>query len=121
MDDLDRKIEAALNAEDRALLEQFGEQHLIAQAFSVFTGKQGWIALVATVMTFVIFAAAVYCGWKFYNAAEALEATRWGAGAILLMIMTGFLKIWFWMRMESNRVLREVKRLELQMARMQGK
>ncbi|GJL92158.1 DUF6768 family protein [Hyphococcus sp.] len=121
MDDLDRKIEAALTAEDRALLEQFGEQGLFAQAFGVFTGKQGWIALMATIVTFVIFAAAVYCGWKFYNADAALEATRWGAGAIMLMIMTGFLKIWFWLRMESNRVLREVKRLELQMARMQGK
>ncbi len=121
MDDLDRKIEAALNAEDRALLEQFGEQHLLAQAFSVFSGKQGWIAFMATIMTFVIFAAAVYCGWKFFSAVDVIAATRWGASAIMLMIMTGFLKIWFWMRMESNRVLREVKRLELQMARMQAK
>jgi hypothetical protein len=121
MDDLDRKIEAALNAEDRALLEQFGEQHLLAQAFSVFTGKQGWIALVATFMSFVLFIGMIYCSWNFFNAGETLEAARWGAGAMTLIIMTGFLKIWFWMRMESNRVLREVKRLELQMARMQGK
>ena len=117
MDDLDRKIESALNAEDRALLEKFGEQGLLAQAFGVFSGKQGWIALFATVRSFVWFVGAVYCGWKFFNAAEAVMAVRWGAGTIMLMIMVGFLKIWFWMRMESNRVLREVKRLELQIAR----
>jgi uncharacterized membrane protein YciS (DUF1049 family) len=31
--------------------------------------------------------------------------------------MVGFLKLWFWLRMESNRVLRQIKRLELQIAR----
>jgi hypothetical protein len=34
--------------------------------------------------------------------------------------MVGFLKIWFWLRMESNRILREIKRLELQIARASG-
>ena len=30
--------------------------------------------------------------------------------------MVAFMKVWFWMRMESNRVIRELKRLELQIA-----
>jgi uncharacterized membrane protein YciS (DUF1049 family) len=29
--------------------------------------------------------------------------------------------MWFWMRMESNRVLREIKRVELQVARLTSK
>jgi uncharacterized membrane protein YciS (DUF1049 family) len=71
----------------------------------------------ATIITFALFFAAVYCGWRFFGAGEALEAVRWGAGAMLLMVMVGFMKLWFWLRMESNRVLREIKRLELQIAR----
>ena len=121
MDELDKRIEAALNAEDRALLAQFGEQGLVGQVFSVFSGKQGWIASIMVVMSFVVFAAAVYCSWKFFTADAVLTAMRWGAGAGMLMLMVGFMKVWFWMRMESNRMLREVKRLELQMVRMQGK
>lgn len=121
MDELDRKIEEALNADDRKLLEQFGEPGLFGQWFGVYSGKLGGIALFATVITFALFLAAVYCGWKFFGAAAAIDAARWGAGAVMLMVMVGFLKIWFWMRMESNRVLREIKRLELQLARMQGK
>ncbi len=117
MDELDRKIEEALSAEDRDLLDRFGEQGLFAQWFSVYDGKMRWIAVYATVLTFVLFGAAVYCGWKFFAATVALDAARWGAGAVVLMVMVGFLKIWFWMRMESNRILREVKRLELQIAR----
>ncbi len=117
MDELDRKIEEALSTEDRDLLDQFGEQGLFGQVFSVYNGKIAGIAILATLMTFLLFLCAVYCGWKFFNASEAIDAARWGAGAIMLMVMVGFIKIWFWMRMESNRILREVKRVELQIAR----
>jgi len=121
MDDLDRKISEALSSEDKALLGEVGEQGLFVQLFGIYDGKLGGIAIFATILTFVLFLAAVYCGWKFYGAGEAIDAARWGAGAVMLMVMVGFLKIWFWMRMESNRVLREVKRIELQLARMQAK
>ncbi len=121
MNDIDRKIEEALDKEDRALLDNFGEQGLFGQLFGVYAGKLGGIALFATLITFVLFFAAVYCGWRFFGAVEAIDAARWGAGALMLMVMVGFLKIWFWMRMESNRVLREIKRVELQLARLQGK
>lgn len=46
----------------------------------------------------------------------ALEAVRWGAGAVALVGRVGYLKLRFWLRTESNRVLRKVKRLELQTA-----
>ncbi len=122
MDELDRKIEEALNEEDRTVLRQFGEQGLWGQWFSVYNGKMGPLAGFATVMTFLLFFSAVYCGWRFFDASAAIDAARWGVGAVMLMVMVGFLKLWFWLRMESNRVLREMKRLELQIARMaQGK
>lgn len=117
MDDLDRKIEAALSAEDRAILAKFGEQGVFSQWFGVYDGAVRGMAVFATILTFALFAAAVYCGWRFFVAGEAIDVVRWGAGAVLLMVMIGFLKLWFWLRMESNRVLREIKRLELQIAR----
>lgn len=121
MNDLDRQIEEALDEEDRALFGKLGEQGLFGQLFGIYSGKMGALTVFATILTFALFLAAVYCGWKFFGAAEALEAARWGAGGVMLMVMVGFLKIWFWMRMESNRVLREVKRVELQLARLQAK
>jgi hypothetical protein len=117
MDDLDRKIEAALSAEDRAILAKFGEQGVFGQWFGVYDGAARGVAVFMTIITFALCAAAVYCGWRFFGTGEAIEVARWGAGAILLMVMVGFLKLWFWLRMESNRVLREIKRLELQIAR----
>jgi hypothetical protein len=117
MDELDREIQETLNAEDRALLERLGEQGLFRQWFGVYEGGVRGIAVFATILAFGLTFAAAYCGWRFASAAHALEAARWGAAAGLLAIMVGFLKLWFWLRMESNRVLRELKRLELQIAR----
>jgi hypothetical protein len=117
MDDLDRRIEEALSAEDRAILEKFGEQGVFSLWFGVYSGAMRGAAAFATVVTFALFLGAVYCGWRFFVASEAIDAARWGAGAIMLMVMVGFMKLWFWLRMESNRVLREIKRLELQIAR----
>lgn len=117
MDELDRKIEAALSAEDRAIFARFGEQGIVGQWLGVYDGAARGMAVFATILTFVLLFAAVYCGWKFIGAREAIDAVRWGAGAGLLMMMVGFLKLWFWQRMESNRVLRELKRLELQIVR----
>lgn len=117
MDDLDREIEAALGEEDRAILARFGEQGVFSQWFGVYDGAARGIALLATAFTFALFFAAVYCGWRFIGASEPIDAARWGAGTLLLLTMVGFVKLWFWLRMESNRVLREIKRLELQIAR----
>jgi hypothetical protein len=121
MDELDRKIEAALTAEDRALLARLGEQGVLGQWIGVYEGATRRVAVLATAVTFALFLAAVYCGWRFLAAVEALDAARWGAGTVLLTAMVGFLKLWFWLRMESNRVLREIKRLELQLARTQAR
>ncbi len=121
MNDIDKKIQEALDAEDRELLDQFGEQGLIAQSLSVFQGRQGWIAGIAMIASVVIFIGAIYAGWRFFTASEALESAQWAAAAWFLMTMVAFMKVWFWMRMESNRVIREVKRVELQIARLQDK
>jgi hypothetical protein len=117
MDDLDREIEAALSAEDRDILAKFEEQGVISQWFAVYDGTVRGVAVLATITIVALFFAALYCGWRSFEASEPIDVARWSAGVILLMGMTGFLKLWFWLRLESNRVLREIKRLELQMAR----
>lgn len=120
MDEIDRKIADALSAEDRELLARFGDQGAVAQWFGIYQGPIRWMAAYATVLTFVLVIAAVYCSWRLFGTTELVETMRWSTGIIVLMIMVGFLKMWFWQRMESNRLLREIKRIELQIARANG-
>ncbi len=117
MDELDRKIEEALNEQDRALLDQFPEQGLIGQFKSVFHGSMAWVSVMSMLFGTVLTIAFFYAAWKFFNVADIDARLLWGGGAWFLATMVAFMKVWFWMRMESNRVLREVKRLELQIAR----
>ncbi|GAB4527919.1 MAG: hypothetical protein Kow00133_16810 [Amphiplicatus sp.] len=121
MTDIDRMIEEALEEEDRALLEKFNEQSLLAQGLSVYRGRQAWVAALATVIVFTMFGTAIYSAIQFIRSEDALAALRWGGATLLFVIMVAIMKVWFWLRMEANRILREVKRVELQLARMQGK
>lgn len=117
MTDLDKQIEDALNAEDSALLDAFPEQGLIAQWFSLYRGPEGWIASLSTVIMAALALTAFYAIWQVFGVGGE-DTMQWAALAWLMMTMLAFMKVWFWMRMESNRVIREIKRVELQIARL---
>lgn len=121
MDELDRKIEEALSVEDRALMEHFGEQDIFGQLGGLFSGKLAWLSAVTLIAGFGMFVLGVYAVWNFINAPDIPGMLRWGGMAWFGFIGLMMIKIWSWMRMETNRILREVKRLELQIARMQSR
>jgi Family of unknown function (DUF6768) len=120
MDDIDRKIEEALSEEDRSLMNEFGEQGMFALLFSVYRGPQAWIVSLTTFVMLIMVGGGFYSLWKLIGVWGSPEALIWGAAVFVLMMMVSFIKVWFWIRMESNRVIREVKRLELQIARLQA-
>ena len=64
----------------------------------------------------VMFVAGVWAAWRFFEATDPVTQLRWGLPAMLLLIFAGMLKMALIPRMESNRLLRELKRLELQIA-----
>ena len=41
---------------------------------------------------------------------------HWGAASALAFAGVPFIKLWFWLELEKNAVVREVKRLEVQVA-----
>jgi uncharacterized protein DUF6768 len=120
MDDIDRKIEEALSEEDRSLMNEFGEQGMFALFFSVYRGPQAWIVSLTTFVMLIMVGGGFYSLWKLVGVWGSPDAVIWGATVFVLMMMVSFIKVWFWIRMESNRVIREVKRLELQIARLQA-
>jgi hypothetical protein len=112
MNNIDQRIQAALRREGGGdnIIE---EPNLAEEIFSAFRGRNKLLSTFAFFLTFALFGAAVWSGWQFYKA-EAVDAQiQWAALTLLFMIMVGFLKIWFWLEMHTNRVLRELKRVEL--------
>lgn len=118
MQDIDRMIDEALDAEERELLRTLDEPGFFSQAFGVFGGPGGWANIVMMVAQAVLFIGGVIAAWSFFQADDAVSQLRWGLPAAVLLILATMIKMALIPRMESNRVLREVKRVELQVARM---
>jgi len=119
MRDLDAMIDEALAAEERDLLRAIGEEPgYLAQATSMFGGRTGWVNVVVMVTQTIAFLIAVWAAVRFFAATDVLDALHWGLPAATLMVMALVLKTSLRPVMEANRVIREVKRLELQLARM---
>ena len=112
MNDLDRKIQEALRGIDggNALAR---EPNVAEELIGTFRTRHRWLHAVAFIFTFAFFAIAVWGGIRFANADVPRDQILWAGVCTLGMLSVGFLKIYFWMEIHTNRVLREIKRVEL--------
>jgi hypothetical protein len=112
MNDLDQKIQAALRGQagGDALA---GEPNIAEEVIAAFRGRHRALSLFTFVYSVVLFAGAIWAGVKFYHATTVMAQLQWGGLGLLLMLIVMFIKVWFWLEMHTNRVLREVKRVEL--------
>jgi len=117
MTNIDRAIRDALSKEDAEFLARFEDRSPIGEALGTFSGRWGAMNIFAALITFALFGGFVYCVVQMLAAVEVREVVAWSVGAILAMLGVAMLKMYFWMEMNKNVVLREVKRLELQIAR----
>ncbi len=116
MDELDRRIAAALADNDLGLPEDASEPGFFALAFSTMRGPQGWVTWVLMVVQTVMFLVAVWAGWHFYTATDVLAAIKWGLSAATLAILATQIKMALMPQMQANRVILAIRRLELRLA-----
>jgi uncharacterized membrane protein YjfL (UPF0719 family) len=64
----------------------------------------------------VLFGVACVLAWRFMQAKELEDMLRWGAAAAFAFAGITLIKVWFWLELQKNDIVREVKRLEVQVA-----
>jgi uncharacterized membrane protein YciS (DUF1049 family) len=69
-------------------------------------------------ISFILF---VYCVVQFLGTNDTNELIQWAAGGFICIMITGMLKLFAWLQMDKNALMRELKRLELQVSSMAGK
>jgi hypothetical protein len=117
MSKIDELIDSALEQEDKALFEKLdGDMNLFEMAASVFAGKLRWLSIMITVWIVLLTLIAVYCAVQFFAAEATRELIMWAVVFGFSMMAIMGLKLWFWSEIQKNAVLREVKRVELQVA-----
>ncbi|WP_299303296.1 DUF6768 family protein [uncultured Litoreibacter sp.] len=110
---LDDLIKAALTGQDKDILKETEELGYLALGLSQFGGKLGWVTWVIMVVQAVLFVTGVWCAIQLFASVEVLAAVKWGISSAVLMIMAVQLKLSLAPQMQADRVIREVKRLEL--------
>ena len=117
MDELDRAIRQSLSAEDTELFDRLGaDQTLRRQVLATFDGRLRWLNAAGWIGGFVLFAAACVFASRFLSAQDLEDMLRWGAASALAFAGVVLVKVWFWLELQTNAIVREVKRLEVQVA-----
>jgi hypothetical protein len=117
MNEFDRSIRESLSAEDAELFDRLGaDQSLHRQVLETLGGRHAWLNVAGWIAGFALFAAGAAAAWQFMQANDIAEMLRWGAASALAFAGLGLVKVWFWLELQTNAVVREVKRLEVQVA-----
>lgn len=122
MNNIDAKIRRALEATDADLADEFdGDQSMTEMVFDTFRGAQKWMTFLAIFGSLVFMAGSVFGIIHLFKAQDMHEHIMWGIGVVFCLGAISMMKIWFWMQMNRNSILREIKRVELQVARLAAK
>jgi hypothetical protein len=121
MNELDRKIREALPADEAELLGPLDEPSLWQQVLEMFQGRLRWVSVLVAVggVAFAVFM--VVSAVCFFRAESMREMIAWAGGFGLSLIAVSVSRLWFWLLLHRNAVLREVKRVELQLARLSSR
>jgi len=121
MEDIDKLIRESLTEEEAKFYDDLNEQGVFGMLRGLFKGKNWWLILIMNIMTLVFAALFVYCVVSFFTTSETNELIKWGFGSLIFLFAMSMLKIFAWMQMDKNALIRELKRLELQISSLSGK
>lgn len=118
MRDLDKMIEEALGEEESEVLRRIGgEPGFVEWAMGMFGAGLEWTVRFMVFGQAVIFIAGVWAAWNFFEAGDPVTQLRWGLPATVLLLGATMVKLAVAPALFHNRVMRELKRIELQIAR----
>lgn len=116
--DLDRMIDEALGEEESELLRRIsGEPNILERALGMFGAGIEWMAAAMMVIQTLLFIAGIWAAWMFFGAGDPVTQLRWGLPAAVLLLMSLMIKLAVAPAIHHNRLMREIKRIELQLAR----
>ena len=112
-------LSAGLSADDKAFLEDLeGGRGLFDQLGATMQGPMRFWSYLITVVTFLWFLGALYCGWQAVQADEVRETILWSAGLLVSFQAVGLLKMWMFDRMNLLSLLAEMKKIELRVTQL---
>ncbi|MBZ9613287.1 DUF6768 family protein [Rheinheimera maricola] len=100
---------------DKLMREEQGLEKLL---LSGFKGGLGAIMATAYCLAILLAMAIFYCGYQFLTVPQA-EQNFWGVVLLLVFQAQVATKLWIWLESNRSSTLREIKRLELAVEKLQ--
>ena len=118
MNTIDDKIKQAFNRELNDIIadNERTDANPFKQMKWAFKTKMKWVYAQVMFYIFVFFSFMVYAIYRFYHEQETKALIGWAVAIIMTGLLAQIGKMWYWSEMGRNRVIREVKLLELQLA-----
>ncbi len=116
IEEIDKLIKEALSKEEAQFYDELEEKNIVGKLTDVYKSKMGWLAITMNIVHILIFVFFVYALVEFFNAESTRDMIIWCSAGFLSMIFMAMLKLYVWMQMDKNDLLRELKRIELQIS-----
>ena len=107
IEEIDQLIKETLSEEEANFYDNLEEQNIFQMVLGLFKGKNKWIMFLMNFMTLVFFSLFIYCIIQFFNVDETKELIKWATGTIIFLLGVSMLKIFAWMQMDKNALLRD--------------
>ena len=119
MTKFDDQLGAALDADDRAFLDDLENgRGMFDQLGATLQGPMRFWSYMIGIFTLVFFLLALYCGWQAFQAEQVRETILWSVGFLMLFQAVAMLKMWLFDRMNLLSLLAEMKKIELRVAQL---
>jgi len=119
---IDEKIKRELESDspelDKILVDDEGLFSRMSGSFS--GGMKYWIMMVY-LLTMVVGITFLWTGYRFFISTDLQDQIFWGICFIVALNVQGFLKQFLFMESNRNSIMREVKRVEVAVARLSAK
>ena len=116
--EIDQLIREAVGEADAEILEQFGEPSLTEMVTDTFRGRHRAVMVYNMAVGLVLLFLCIFCIIRMLEAADARSTVLWLGGGVGCFTSLMALKVWSWLEMQRHALVREIKRLELQVAQL---
>lgn len=116
MKELDDLIKETLSKEEAKFYEELEEKNLFGKITEVYKSKMGWLAILMNILHLAFAVFFVYSIIEFFDAETTRDMIIWCSAGFLSMIFMAMLKLYVWMQMDKTDIMRELKRVELQIS-----
>ena len=121
MEDIDLLIKETLTKEEAKFYDDLEEQNFLQMISGIFSGKNSWIVYAMSIVQIIFFGLFIYCAIQFFKVEATNDLIQWGVFGTLSLMGSSMLKLFSWMQMDKKAIIREIKRLELQVSSLSSK